>query len=128
MIKLNSLKLIMVGNSNTEKIENYCANHHIKKKKKIYSPPYNPQNNCKAERFSYTLENCIKTLLCWSMLDIIFWNFEAIYANFFYNNTPHKGKSNNISNELFYNKKIFIKYFKTFGCIAHYIDFFPMKK
>ena len=34
MIKLNSLKLIMVGNSNTEKIENYCANHHIKKKKR----------------------------------------------------------------------------------------------
>jgi len=127
MIKLNSLKLIMVGNSNTEKIENYCANHHIKKKK-IYSPPYNPQNNSKSERFNYTLENCIKALLCWSMLDIIFWNFEAIYANFFYNNTPHKGKPNNISNELFYNKKIDIKYFKTFGCVAHYIDFFPTKK
>ncbi len=102
------------------KIENYCSNHGIKK---IYSPPYNPQNNGKAERFNYTLENCVKTLLQWSKVDKRLWDFAATYANFLYNITPHKGICNNIPNEVFYNKDVNLKYIKTFGCIAYYRNF-----
>ena len=52
-----------------KKVENYCKNNGIMK---IYSPPYNPQNNGKVERFNYTIIDCAKTILNWSKLDIRF--------------------------------------------------------
>eukprot|EP00833_Pecoramyces_ruminatium_P004771 jgi/Orpsp1_1/1178803/evm.model.c7180000066800.1 len=103
-----------------KKIENFCLNHGITK---LYSPPYNPQNNGKVERFNQTLVQCAKTLLSWSRLDIKFWDYAINYANYLYNLNPHKGIGNAIPNEVFFNKKVDLKYIKTFGCIAHYKDF-----
>jgi len=40
-----------------------------------------------------------------------------------YNITPHKGIENKIPNELFYDKKVDLKYIKVFGCVAYYKDF-----
>jgi len=54
-------------------VENYCLNNGIKK---LYSPPYNPQNNGIAERISYTLESCIKVILNASQLDYRLWNLQ----------------------------------------------------
>jgi len=52
MIKLDSLKLIIVGNSKTEKLKITVL---IMVLKKIYSPQYNQQNKEKNEFFNYTL-------------------------------------------------------------------------
>jgi len=108
-----------------KKIENYCLNNGIIK---TYSPPYNPQNNGKAERFNYTLENCMRALLRTSKLDYRLWEYAAHYANYLYNITPHKGISNSIPNEKFYEKTVDLKYVKTFGCISYYKDFSQNKR
>ena len=98
-------------------IENYYSRNGITK---LYSPPYNPQNNGKAERFNQTLINCAKTMLTWSKLDQKFWDYTINYANHLYNINPHKGIGNAIPNEVFFNKKIDLKYIRTFGCITYY--------
>jgi len=106
-------------------VENYCLNNGIKK---LYSPPYNPQNNGIAERFNYTLESCIKAILNTSQLDYRLWEFAAKYANHLDNITPHKGISNNIPDEVFFDKPVNLKYIRIFGCIAYYKDFSQNKK
>ena len=68
---------------------------------KIFSTPYNPENNGIAERFNQTIINSAKTLIFWSKLSIDFWSYAVIYANFLYNITPRKGISNLIPNEVF---------------------------
>ena len=45
---------------NNKKILNFCKKNGIKK---VFSPPYNPQNNGVAERFNRTITSCTKTLL-----------------------------------------------------------------
>ena len=90
---------------------------------KTFSPSHNPQNNGIAERLNYTLVNCAKTLLQWSKMSIDFWDYAIKYANLLYNITPHKGINNKIPNEIYYNKKVDLKYIKVFGCIAYYKDF-----
>jgi len=89
----------------------------------LYSPPYNPQNNGKSERFNYTLVSCAKTLLYWSKLDTKFWDYAVKYANLLYNKAPHQGIGNKIPEELFYNKPSNLKYIKVFGCRAYFKDF-----
>jgi len=103
-----------------KKVENYCKNNGIMK---IYSPPYNPQNNGKVERFNYTIIDCAKTILNWSKLDIRFWDFAVMYATYLYNIITHKGIANLIPNEVFFNSKVNLKYVKAFGCIAYYKNF-----
>jgi len=99
------------------KIENYCAKNGITK---IYSPPYNPQNNGRTERFNQTLINCAKTMLTRSKLDQKIWDYAVYYGNYLYNIHPHKGIGNNISNEIFFNKQVNLKYIRIFGCISYY--------
>jgi len=103
-----------------KKIEKYCLNNGITK---LYSPPYNPENNGKAERFNQTLINCTRTLLSWSKLDQKFWVYAINYANYLYNINPHRSIGNAIPNEVFFNKKVDLRYIKTFGCIAYYKNF-----
>jgi hypothetical protein len=57
---------------NNKKVENYCAKNGIQK---IYSPPYNLQNNGMAERLNYTITDCTKTMIHWSKLGVEFWDF-----------------------------------------------------
>jgi len=40
-----------------------------------------------------------------------------------YNKVPHSGIDNKIPEEIFYNKKVNLKYFKAFGCIAYYKNY-----
>jgi len=109
---------------NNKKVLNFCKENGIVK---TFSPPYNPQNNGKAERFNYTIVNCAKTLLQWSKMDNKFWDYAIKYSNLLYNLTPHKGLNNKIPNEIFYKKKVDLKYIKVFGCIAFYKDFSQTK-
>ena len=102
------------------KILNYCKKHGIVK---TYSPPHSPQNNGLAERFNYTIANCARTLLRWAKMSLEFWDYAMNYANTLYNITPHKGIKNQIPNEIFYKKKVELKYLKVFGCIAYYKDY-----
>jgi len=88
-------------------VESYCAKNGIQK---IYSPPYNPQNNGMAERLNYTITDFAKTMIHWSKLGVEFWDFAVIYANFLYIINPHKEISNLIPIEVFFNKKVDLKY------------------
>eukprot|EP00833_Pecoramyces_ruminatium_P007370 jgi/Orpsp1_1/1181402/evm.model.c7180000077088.1 len=70
-----------------KKIVEFCENNGIYK---VYSPPYNPENNGMAERFNQTLISCAKTLLAWSKLSENFWDYAILYVNYLYNKTPHQ--------------------------------------
>jgi len=123
IFKENKIKYFKSDNGreyNNRKILEFCKNNGIRK---IYSPPYNPENNGLAERFNQTIISCAKTLLFWSKLSENFWDFAIIYANYIYNKVPHSGIDNKIPEEIFYNKKVNLKYIKVFGCIAYYKDY-----
>ena len=98
----------------------YCEENGIYK---IYSPPYNPENNGIAERFNQTLISCTKTILYWSKLSENFWDYAILYANYLYNKTPHQIAKNNIPDETFYGYKVKLDHIRTFGCIAYYKDY-----
>ena len=108
-----------------KKVLNFCKENGILK---TFSPPHNPQNNGIAERLNYTLVNCTKTLLQCSKMSIDFRDYAIKYANLLYNITPHKRINNKIPNEIYYNKKVDLKYIKVFGCIGYYKDFPPKQK
>eukprot|EP00833_Pecoramyces_ruminatium_P000077 jgi/Orpsp1_1/1174109/evm.model.c7180000048956.1 len=103
-----------------KKIVEFCENNGIYK---VYSPPYNPENNGMAERFNQTLISCAKTLLAWSKLSENFWDYAILYANYLYNKTPHQIASNNIPDESYYKHKVKLDHLKTFGCITYYKNF-----
>jgi len=88
---------------------------------KIFSIPYNPQNNGIAERYNQTLQNAPKILIQWARLSLDFWSFADIYSNFLYNITPHENISNLIPNEIFYILKVNLDKIKAFGCVMHYM-------
>jgi len=90
---------------------------------KIYSPPYNPENNGITERFNQALISCAKTILFWSKLSENFWNYAVLYANYLYNKTPHQISRNNNLDESFYGHKVKLDHIKTFGCITYYKNF-----
>jgi len=98
----------------------YCEENGIQK---IYSPPYNPENNGIAERFNQTLISCTKTLLYWSKLSENFWDYAIMYADYLYNKTPHQIARNNIPDETFYGYKVKLNHIRTFGCIKYYKDY-----
>jgi len=119
----NKIKIFKSDNAkeyNNKKIINFCKKHGIKKE---FSPPYNPQNNGIAERFNRTISTCTKTILYWAGLSTNFWEYAVKHATYIYNLIPHKGINNNIPNEIYYNKKVNLKYLKTFGCLAYYKNF-----
>ena len=105
---------------NNKKVIDFCKKEGINK---IYSPPYNPENNGLAERFNQTLISCAKTLIFWSKLSDNFWDYAVNYACLLYNITPHSGINNNIPDEVFYSKKVILKHIKVFGCVCYYKDF-----
>jgi len=107
-----------------KKIIEYCKRNGILK---TFSPPHSPQNNGLAERFNYTVVSCARTLLHGAQMDINFWDYAVKYACMLYNITPHKGINKKIPNEVFYNKKVDLKYIKVFGCRASYKDFSQKK-
>ena len=116
----NKVKFFMSDNGreyNNSKIKKYCRKNGIKK---IFSPPYNPENNGLAERFNQTLVNSAKTLLFWAKMSLDFWSYAIIYANFLYNITPKSSISNLIPNEIFYNKAVDLSKIKVFGCSTYY--------
>eukprot|EP00833_Pecoramyces_ruminatium_P005698 jgi/Orpsp1_1/1179730/evm.model.c7180000070562.1 len=88
--------------------------------KNFINPPYNPQNNGIAERLNRTLQNCTKTILEWSKLDLMFLDFAIKHAIYIYNLIPHIGIKNKIPNEVYFNKKSKLNHLKTFGCILYY--------
>ena len=97
----NKIKFFKSDNAreyNNSRILKFCNKMRIMK---IFSTPYNPENNGIAERFNQTIINSAKTLIFWSKLSIDFWSYAVIYANFLYNITPRKGISNLIPNEVF---------------------------
>jgi len=100
-----------------KRIISFCEDNGIAK---IYSPPYNPENNGIAERFNQTLISCTKTLLSWSKHSENFWDYAITYGNYLYNKTPHQISNNNIPDECFYNRKVKLDNLRTFGCIAYY--------
>ena len=103
-----------------KKLHNFCKQNGIVK---IYSPPYNPENNGLAERYNQTIISCTKTLLYWSGLSDNLWDYAVIYANYIYNRVPHSSINNQIPNEIFYNTKTKINHLRVFGCIAYYKNF-----
>ena len=105
---------------NNEKIINYCQQNGIVK---VYSPPYNPENNGLAERYNLTVISCTKTLLYWSGLSENFWDYAVIYANYLFNKSPHSSINNRIPDEIFFNKPVKIKHIRVFGCLTYYKDF-----
>jgi len=59
----NRIQILKSDNAkeyNNKKIKNFCRINGINK---IFSPPYNPQNNGIAERFNRTVTTCAKTIL-----------------------------------------------------------------
>jgi len=100
-----------------KKLIKFCSENVITK---IYSPPYNPENNGLVERFNQIVISCAKTLLYWSKLSQNFCDYAVIYANYLYNHAPHSGINNKIPNEIFFNKKININHIRTFGRITNY--------
>ena len=102
-----------------KKIDYFCNENGIEK---VFSPPYNPENNGLCERFNLTIVSCAKTLLYWSGLSENFWDFAILYANYIYNKVPHSGIHNKIPDEIFYMNKVKINHIKVFGCISFYID------
>jgi len=118
--KIKTFKSDNAKEYNNKKIKNFCKRNGINK---IFSPPYNPQNNGIAERFNRTITSCIKKMLHWAGLSLNFWDYAAKHATYLYNILPHKSIQHKIPNEIYYNKKVELKYLKTFGCIAHYKNF-----
>ena len=119
----NKIKIFKSDNAkeyNNKKIKNFCKRNGISKE---FSAPYNPQNNGIAERFNRTVTACTKTMLHWARLSLNFWEYAIKHATYIYNLVPHKSINNYIPNEIYYNKKVNLKYLKTFGCIAYYKNF-----
>jgi len=102
---------------NNSKVKKLCKKMGIKK---IFSTPYNPQNNGIAERYNQTLINSTKTLIYWAKLSLDFWSYAIIYSNYLYNITPHSNISNLIPNEIFYNRDVSLSKVKVFGCTFYY--------
>jgi len=100
-----------------KKLTRFCKDKGINK---IYSHPYNPENNDLVERFNQTIMSCTKTLLYWSKLFENNWNFTIQYANYLYNKTPHLISEKSIPYEIFFNEKVKIDHIRAFGCIAYY--------
>ena len=63
--KIKTFKSDNAKEYNNKKIKIFCKRNGINK---IFSPPYNPQNNGIAERFNRTITSCIKTMLHWQAL------------------------------------------------------------
>jgi len=119
----NKIKIFKSDNGkeyNNKKIINFCKRNGISK---VFSPPYNPQNNSIAERFNRTISSCTKTMLYWAKLSQNFWEFAVKHATYIYNLVPHKSINNEIPNEIYYKKKVKLEYLKTFGCIAYYKNY-----
>ena len=100
-----------------KKVKNFCKDNGIEK---IYSPPYNPENNGLTERYNQTIISSTKTILFWSKLSDNFWDFAIQYSNYIYNKISHSGIGNKIPDEVFYNKKANINHIKVFGCVTYY--------
>lgn len=118
----NKVKFFKSDNAkeyNNSRIKKYCKKMGIKK---IFSTPYNPENNGIAERYNQTIINSAKTLIFWSKLSLDFWSYAVIYSNYLYSITPHNNISNLIPNEIFYNKIVDISKIKVFGCSVHYFN------
>ena len=119
----NRIQILKSDNAkeyNNKKIKNFCKRNGINK---IFSPPYNPQNNGVAERFNRTITACAKTILYCAGLSLNFWEFAIKHATYIYNLIPHKSIKNRIPNEIYFNKKVNLKFLKTFGCLAYYKNF-----
>ena len=103
-----------------KKINKLCKEYSIEK---LYSAPYNPEINGKAERINQTLVNAAITLLHWAGMSENFWEYAIKQACYIYNKIPHSGNNNLIPDEVFEDKNVSIKHLRTFGCVCYYKDF-----
>lgn len=97
--------------------DNFCDQNGIFH---LYSIPYNPQQNGKAERFQQTLIHCARALLNDSNLHYSFWEDAVSTVNYIHNRLPHKGINYKIPYEFLYNKKVDYSKFRVFGCTAYF--------
>eukprot|EP00833_Pecoramyces_ruminatium_P016113 jgi/Orpsp1_1/1190145/evm.model.d7180000076896.1 len=94
----------------------------------IHSVPGAHQQNGRAERLNQTLNNCAKSLLNWANLPRKFWDEAIPVAAKLYNLNPHKGNSNLVPDDIFFNKVSDISHLKVFGCKVAFLDNYKKNK
>jgi len=72
---------------------------------KVYSPPYNPENNDLSEIFNQTIISCTIILLSLNEISDNLWNYAISLTKYLYNKVPHKSIKNKILDEIFTNEK-----------------------
>jgi len=88
----------------------------------ITSAPRNPQELGRSERNNRSFENCIKTILRYSNLNLKYWPYAIKSAVDVKNIIPHKGINNKIPDLEWYGPNHIIRYDKlrAFGCFVTY--------
>eukprot|EP00833_Pecoramyces_ruminatium_P015872 jgi/Orpsp1_1/1189904/evm.model.d7180000075388.1 len=115
-----NIKYIKTDNGteyNNVNFNNFCDDNGIIH---LYSIPYNPQQNGKAERFQQTLIFSARAMLQDAQLHHKFWEDAIDTANYIHNRLPHKGNNNKVPFEVLNNKKVDYSKLRVFGCQAFY--------
>ena len=88
----------------------------------LTSAPRNPVEIGRSERNNRSLENCVKTILKYSNLNLKYWSYAIKSAIDVKNIIPHKGINNNIPDLEWYGPEHTIRYDKlrAFGCFVTY--------
>jgi len=88
----------------------------------LTSAPRNPEEIRRSERNNRSLENCFKTILKYSNLNLKYWPYAIKSAIDVKNIIPHKGINNNIPDLEWFGPEHTIRYDKlrAFGCFVTY--------
>eukprot|EP00833_Pecoramyces_ruminatium_P002608 jgi/Orpsp1_1/1176640/evm.model.c7180000058400.1 len=82
----------------------------------LYTIPYNPQQNGRAERLNGTLISHAIALLQDAKLSKRFWENAIETVNYVHNRLPHRGNLNKIPYEILTNKVVDYSQLRVFGC------------